>query len=110
MKRTIIRTQLTVLVIAAFVNLSAVSSWAQSPTETLFKSKCAICHGADGKGEVPAGQKLGARNLKSPEVQSQSDTQLTAVLTKGQNKMPAYGSKLSGDQITGLIKYIRSLK
>ncbi len=110
MKRTIIRTLLLVLVIAAFVNLSAVSSWAQSPAETLFKTKCAACHGADGKGEVPTGQRLGAHNLKSPEVQSQSDAQLTAVLTKGQNKMPAYGNKLTGDQITDLIKYIRSLK
>ena len=42
--------------------------------ETLFKSKCAACHGPDGKGEVPMGKKLGARNLGSAEVQSQSDT------------------------------------
>lgn len=110
MKRTIIRTQLLVLIIVVFVNLSTVSSWAQSSGETLFKIKCAVCHGADGKGDVPMGQKLGAHNLKSPEVQSQSDAQLTAVLTKGQNKMPAYGNKLTGDEITDLIKYIRSLK
>lgn len=110
MKSNLIRTQLYVVLVAVLFNLSTGSLWAQSAGETLFKSKCAVCHGADGKGEVPMGKKLGARNLGSPEVQAQSDAQLSAVLTKGQNKMPAYGEKLTGDQINDLIKYIRSLK
>ncbi|MGE5323622.1 MAG: c-type cytochrome [Actinomycetota bacterium] len=98
------------LIVTGLLNLSAVCSWAQSPAETLFKSKCAACHGADGQGNVPMGKKLGAHNLKSPEVQTQSDAQLAAVVTKGQNHMPAYGGKLSADQINDLVKFIRSLK
>jgi mono/diheme cytochrome c family protein len=77
--------------------------------ETLFKSRCAACHGPDGKGEVPMGKKLGSPDLTSTEVQSQSDAQLTDVITKGKNKMPAYDGKLSKDQIAGLVAYIREL-
>jgi len=83
------------------------SSQAQSAGETLFKAKCAMCHGPDGKGEVPMGKKLSARNLGSTEVQGQSDAQLTEVVTKGKNKMPAYDGKLSKEQIAQLVAYIR---
>jgi mono/diheme cytochrome c family protein len=53
------------------------------------------------------GKKLSARDLGSTEVQSQSDAQLTEVLTKGKNKMPAYDGKLSKEQIAQLVAYIR---
>lgn len=85
----------------------ASASRAQSAGEILFKSKCAMCHGPDGKGEVPMGKKLSARNLGSTEVQAESDAQLTEVVTKGKNKMPAYDGKLSKDQIAQLVAYIR---
>jgi cytochrome c6 len=75
----------------------------------LFKSKCAMCHGPDGKGEVPMGKKLGARDLTSDDVQKQSDAQLTEVVTKGKNKMPSYSEKLSKDQIAQLVAYIREI-
>ncbi|HEY6972639.1 MAG TPA: cytochrome c [Candidatus Angelobacter sp.] len=110
MKRNMIWALLCILGIAVLINLSVVSSSAQSSAETMFKTKCAVCHGADGKGESAMGKKLGAHNLGSPQVQGQTDAQLTAILTKGQNKMPAYGDKLTADEISGLIKYIRSLK
>lgn len=78
-------------------------------TEALYKSKCQICHGADGKGSA-AGQKLGAKDFHSPEVQKQSDTELFEVTKQGKGKMPAYDKKLTDEQIKALIKYIRSLK
>lgn len=75
----------------------------------LFKTKCAMCHGPDGKGEVAMGKKLGARDLASADVQKQSDAQLTEVVTKGKNKMPGYDGKLSKEQIAQLIAYIREM-
>jgi cytochrome c6 len=77
--------------------------------EALYKSKCQVCHGADGKGS-PVGQKLGAKDFHSPEVQKQSDAELIEVTKQGKGKMPAYDKKLTDDQIKQLIKYIRSLK
>jgi mono/diheme cytochrome c family protein len=84
-------------------------SHAQDGGETLFKRRCPACHGQDGKGETPMGKKLGAANLTSTEVQSQSDAQLTDVITKGKNKMPSFDGKLSRDEIAELVAYIREL-
>ena len=50
------------------------------------------------------------RDLGSADVQKQSDADLTGIITKGKGKMPAYDGKLSADQITDLVKYIRTLK
>ena len=110
MKRKIIRTSLCIVAVVVLINLNSASLWAQGAAETTFKTKCAVCHGADGKGETAMGKKLGAQNLGSPEVQKQSDAQLAAIVSKGQNKMPAYNGKLTDEQISDLIKYIRSLK
>jgi len=76
--------------------------------EALFKSKCAMCHGADGTGSA-MGKKMGAHDFTSPEVQKMSDAELTDVITNGKNKMPKYGS-LKPEEIKGLVAYIRTLK
>ncbi|HYL63172.1 MAG TPA: cytochrome c [Candidatus Methylomirabilis sp.] len=87
--------------------LLATPGHSQQDGATLFKSKCAACHGPDGKGETAMGKALKIRNLGSPEVQSQSDAQLTEIVTKGKNKMPAFDGKLSKEQITALVAYVR---
>ncbi len=74
-----------------------------------YKAKCAMCHGADGKGDTPMGKKFGIRDLASPEVQKMSDDELITITTKGKNKMPAYENKLSAAQIKDVIAYVRQL-
>ncbi len=96
---------LTLTVLAFFIR----SAEAQSPAEKVYKTKCAMCHANDGSGNTPAGKKLGARDLNSPEVQSESDAQLIEVLKRGKSKMPAYGKTLKEDEIKGLVAYIREL-
>lgn len=109
MRQTLVRVFVHGMVVVGLIILYPRLSQAQSAGETLFKTKCAACHGPDGKGEVPIGKKLGARDLSSTEVQGQSDAQLTEVVTKGKNKMPAYDGKLTKEQITQLVAYIREL-
>jgi cytochrome c6 len=55
------------------------------------------------------GKKMGVRALGSAEVQKQSDAALTEVITKGKAKMPAYGGKMTPDEIKALVAHIRSL-
>lgn len=74
----------------------------------LFKSKCVVCHGADGTGDTPMGKKLGAKSLKSPEVQKESDSDLKSSISNGKGKMPAYKT-LTPEQIDSLVKYAREL-
>jgi cytochrome c6 len=76
----------------------------------LYKSKCQVCHGPDGKGDTLAGKKVGAKDLHSPEVAKMSDVELFDGIKKGKGKMQAYGTKLTDDQIKALVKYVRSLK
>jgi cytochrome c6 len=80
---------------------------AQNGGEALFKAKCAACHGADGKGETAIGKTNKMNDLGSADVQKQSDADLTATITNGKNKMPAYGKSLKPDQIKDLVAYIR---
>src|SRR5271165_3810514 len=82
---------------------------AQSDAEKTFKANCVLCHAADGSGNSPTGKAFKAKDLRSDEVQKKSDAELTATITKGQGKMPAFGSKFSPDMIKSLVAYIRSL-
>jgi mono/diheme cytochrome c family protein len=75
---------------------------------TLFKSKCAACHGADGSGSS-MGKKMGAHDFTSADVQKMSDAELTDIITNGKNKMPKYAS-LTPEEVKGLVAYIRTLK
>jgi cytochrome c6 len=75
----------------------------------LYKTKCAACHGADGKGATAVGKADQIRDLSSADVQQQSDADLTTIITTGKGKMPAYGKSLKPEQVKDLITYIRSL-
>lgn len=74
-----------------------------------FKAKCAMCHGPDGGGNTPMGQRLKIRDLRSPDVQKQSDADLTAIIANGKPPMPAYAKTLSAADIQSLVAYIRSI-
>lgn len=98
----------TVALIAVLVSATCV--FGQDDPAALYKSKCQVCHGADGKGDTLAGKKLGIKDFHSPEVAKMSDAELFEITKKGKDKMPSYDKKLTDDQIKALIKYIRSLK
>jgi len=99
-----------VIVGAIFTAVMVVTGSAQTDAAALYKTKCQVCHGADGKGDTPMGKKLGTKDFHAPEVAKMSDTELFDITKKGKNKMPAYDGKLTDDQIKSLIKYVRSLK
>ena len=95
-------------VVAVVVAMLALplASFAADQAADLFKSKCAMCHGPDGKGKM-----AGTKDLGSAEVQKASDADLTATITKGKPpKMPAYEGKLTADQIKSLVAYVRTFK
>ncbi len=75
----------------------------------LYKTKCAMCHAADGSGDTPMGKKTAAHDFRSPEIQKMTDAELIELTAKGKNKMPGYDKKLTADEIKGLVAYIREL-
>jgi mono/diheme cytochrome c family protein len=82
---------------------------AQTAGETVYKAKCASCHGADGKGATPVGKATKARDFCSDDVKKETDDEWTGIIVKGKNKMPAYDKKLSESEVKEVVAYIRSL-
>src|SRR5581483_6555165 len=76
----------TVTLAAALAALPAMAE--ESASATLYKSKCAMCHAADGSGSTPTGKAMHVRDLRSDEVQKQTDVELTKVIAGGKGKMP----------------------
>jgi cbb3-type cytochrome c oxidase subunit III len=74
----------------------------------LFKEKCSMCHGADGKGYAA----LKTPDFTDPKVQaSLTDQEIVQTIKNGKKgtAMPAFADKLSDDEIQSLVTYIRSL-
>ena len=99
------------LLIVVFAATLAGPAFAAGPDgAAIYKSKCTMCHAADGSGNTPTGKSMKVRDLRSDDVQRQTDVELTKVIAGGQGKMPAYGKQLSTDDMLALIAHIRTLK
>lgn len=97
------RMGLVALLACGLTTICSSSAAAQDAAAT-YKAKCAMCHGADGKGG-----KMGTRDFASPEVQKESDDELAAIITNGKGKMPKYADKLKDNEVKDLVTYIRGL-
>ena len=75
----------------------------------LFDSTCAICHGRDGRGGVPAAEGQPApRNFCDAAFQaSRTDNDLKKVIREGKGPMPPYAPLFDDSQLTLLVAYIR---
>jgi cytochrome c6 len=94
------------------VSLLTVSTmgFAQTSGADIYKSKCQMCHAADGSGNTPAGKSTKARPFNSPEVMKLSDEDLINVTKNGHAKMPAFAGKLTDAQIKDVIAHIHTLQ
>ncbi|OQW51041.1 cytochrome-c oxidase, cbb3-type subunit III [Candidatus Raskinella chloraquaticus] len=73
----------------------------------IFEQNCAVCHGAQGKGN----QELGAPNLTDAITLFGNDlASLTETITNSRNGvMPAWGERLDATTIKALTVYVHSL-
>jgi mono/diheme cytochrome c family protein len=81
----------------------------------LFRSNCARCHGADGRGDTPLGHKYKAPDFTDPEWwQKHSNitgtTSLRSIVARGKGGMPAFGKKLTRSEINLLVSYVRRFR
>ena len=94
------------LVVLLMLSATAALADATPDGAAIYKGKCVICHGSDGKKTNKA---LGIKDLTSDEVQKNPDGQLYAIIADGKGKMPAYKSKLTDGEIKALVVHIRDL-
>jgi mono/diheme cytochrome c family protein len=99
-------TAAAVTVLALFLNDGADTEAPQDPAEAagaaVYADNCASCHGADGGGGVGPALADGAVVASFPEPAAQ-----IAVITEGRDGMPAFGDRLSAEEIEAVTVYTR---
>ena len=108
MKNTISAVAILTFLLTVAVTSGRAPANATEGAET-YKTKCVACHGSDGGGNTPMGQRMKVRDLRSSEVQKQTDDELSAIITNGKPPMPGYGKSLGVEKIRDLVAYLRSI-
>ena len=109
-KRTV--AAVAIVFIAALVssgNRAIATGASAAEPVAVYKAKCASCHAVDGSGNTAAGKAMKVRDLRSAEVQKQTDAQLYALIANGKDKMPKYEKSLGADVCKALVAHIRKL-
>jgi mono/diheme cytochrome c family protein len=95
--------------VAILAATTVTSAFAQSAGDN-YKTKCQMCHMADGTGN----QGMKVPSFKSPEAIKATDAALSAAIKNGAGtgtiKMPPYTGKLTDDQIKALVAFVRTLQ
>jgi mono/diheme cytochrome c family protein len=89
------------LVAAALVTLAGS---ALADGKATFTSKCASCHGPDGKGQTAMGKKLGVKDLTVTKL---SAAEIEETVTKGRGKMTPFGGKLQPNEIKDVAGFVK---
>lgn len=103
MKTSKLAILIVTLAMALFILIPNLS-WADDGA-TLYKTKCAACHGADGAGK-PAAK---IPSLTSDEAKKMSDADLEKAVTE-KPKHAGVAKALTPDQVKMVVSYIRSIQ
>ena len=97
------------LLLSGCARETPVTKAAVSEGDSLFKTHCAVCHGAsgDGSGQVPSHVDFTSRHWQ----QYRSDADIRSAIREGVEgaAMPAFPS-LSDEQLDALVAHLRKLK
>jgi mono/diheme cytochrome c family protein len=79
--------------------------------KAVYDTSCKSCHGPDGTPNpaVAKMMKVDIKDLKSSEIQSMSNADLEAVITKGKGKMQPVKA-VTGKSVDDVVAHIRSFK
>jgi mono/diheme cytochrome c family protein len=102
----------TVLAVSIFMGSTVLAGFSQTANGfagNTFKTNCVSCHAGDGRGS-DVGKSLHVPDFHSSQVQSKTNAQLAEIIAQGSGNMPPFGGRLSNDQISALVKYIRKFR
>jgi len=104
---------ITAVVVAAFVILLFVNEPAQpapvpaagsaNAGATLYSTRCASCHGADGGGSFGPALGGGVAVGRFPNAEDQ-----ITVVSQGRGSMPSFADSLTPEQIAAVVEYTRT--
>ena len=104
---------------AAPTNTSTPTAAAPAPSASVdqfataranFTKNCEPCHGPNAEGGLV---KVDNKQIKVPSLKAEhaikhTDAQLTKMITNGEEQMPAFKDKLNPEEITELVRFIRT--
>jgi cytochrome c6 len=105
-----------ILLVVGLSTLALVIPGRCEDAKALYDSKCAACHGKEGKGDTKMGQKLEVRDYTDAKVQAAlKDEDMAKGIKEGvkdgdKSKMKGFGDKLTDEQVKSLVAYMRSFK
>jgi cytochrome c oxidase cbb3-type subunit III len=111
MKLSVFLFVLSVGVVFSLPDQKQLDSAQLAKTKEIFNARCVRCHGVDGKGQTELGARLHVPDFTVdawPEA-GVTDADLASTIRTGRDEMPAFGKKLSHDEIHHLIIYIHTL-
>lgn len=95
-------------VLALMLSLAGTVGFAQSSGETLYKSKCTMCHGAKGLADTAAAKAMKVKPITDPEVRKFTEAQMIDAVRDGMGKMQPYKGKLTDAQIKEAVEHFRT--
>lgn len=98
---------------SALINSVTANSAAIEPFDAAatYNSKCAKCHGRDGRSKTTRGWLTHSRDLSKSDWQDEvSDERIYNSISNGKGKMPPFKKSLTDAQINSLVTYVRGLK
>jgi cytochrome c6 len=105
------------LIAATGAVLLASTALHAAPVAENWDTHCTKCHGDDGKGQTKAGKKLHLKDYTNAKDQAEmKDEEMSKAISAGifdkagKEKMKAYESKLTPDEIKELVAYVRKFK
>lgn len=90
-------------------------SSARPKVDELFNRNCARCHGADGRGDTPAGHLFKSPDFTDSDWWKQNSSitstkSLQTIVTRGKGAMPGFGKKLTKSEINLLVDRVRRFR
>jgi len=97
------------------VTLASLIAARRSTSRDLFRSNCARCHAADGRGDTALGHTFNAPDFTDPSSgenipASQPPESLVSIVSHGKGGMLAFRKKLTSTEVRLLVVDVRRFK
>lgn len=105
-----------IILLVSVFSLAAAMTACAADGKALWDQHCAMCHGADGKGQTNMGKKLGAKDYTDAKVQAAlTDEAATKAIKDGfkneEGKTVMRPAKnYTDNEVKALVAYMRTFK
>lgn len=77
----------------------------------IYGKNCEACHGPNAEGGLAKvdNKQIKVPSLKADHAIKHTDEKLTKMITNGEEEMPSFKNKLTADEISLMVRYIRKV-